>query len=89
MSLITKIDERFYPGSGRNWDDHIFRQRILSLTNADTEMLDLGAGAGIVDAMNFQGIARRVCGVDLDPRVTDNPFLDEGKVCDANSIPLS
>ena len=30
--------------------------------------------------MNFRGLAARVCGVDLDPRVVDNPMLDEGKI---------
>jgi hypothetical protein len=29
--------------------------------------------------MNFRGIARRVCGVDPDPRVVSDPYLDEGK----------
>lgn len=81
------IDRRFYPGFGPNWDDHIFRQRILSLACADTDMLDLGAGAGIVDAMNFRGAVQRVCGIDLDPRVVQNPFLDEGRVANAGQIP--
>ena len=37
--------------------------------------------------MNFRGLAARVCGVDLDPRVVDNPMLDEGKIADAGGIP--
>lgn len=37
--------------------------------------------------MNFKGIAKTVCGVDLDPRVTSNPYLDEGLVADAGRIP--
>lgn len=50
-------------------------------------VLDLGAGAGIVREMNFKGLAGKVCGVDLDERVTTNPMLDEGKVSDAGRIP--
>ena len=50
-------------------------------------MLDLGAGAGIVPEMNFKGHARRVCGVDPDPRVADNPHLDEGREGVGESIP--
>lgn len=37
--------------------------------------------------MNFLGHAARICGVDLDPRVVDNPMLDEGKIADAGGIP--
>jgi SAM-dependent methyltransferase len=49
--------------------------------------LDLGAGAGIVEQMNFKGLAASVCGVDLDPRVVENPMLDEGRVANADRIP--
>jgi hypothetical protein len=31
-----------------------------------------GAGAGIVQQMNFRGLAARVCGVDVDPRTVNN-----------------
>lgn len=85
--LVARLDRRFYPAVGRNWDDHIFADRIRAVLTPDADVLDLGAGAGIVAAMNFRGQARRVCGIDLDPRVAENPFLDEGRVCDANSIP--
>lgn len=87
MGLVDTIDQRFYPQFDRNWDDVLFRERILSSMDHDAEVLDLGAGAGIVEAMNFRGLAKRVCGVDLDPRVADNPFLDEGVVADAGRIP--
>ncbi|MBG0812501.1 methyltransferase domain-containing protein [Methylosinus sp. H3A] len=87
MALIHRIDQTFYLGYVRNWDDIMFRRRILEALSADSEILDLGAGAGIVEAMNFQGIARRVCGVDLDPRVESNPYLDEGRSADAGKIP--
>ncbi len=50
-------------------------------------MLDIGAGAGILPQMNFKGEVARICGVDLDPRVVDNPMLDEGRVADAGGIP--
>ncbi len=85
--MISRLDSRFYPKVGRNWDDHLFAERIRSVLTRDANVLDLGAGAGIVAAMNFRDEARRICGIDLDPRVIENPFLDEGRVCDANSIP--
>lgn len=85
--LVGWLDRRFYPGVQRNWDDLLFRQRILDRLQPGDSLLDLGAGAGIVEQMNFKGLAARVCGVDLDPRVVDNPMLDEGRVADAGGIP--
>jgi SAM-dependent methyltransferase len=52
-------------------------------------ILDLGAGAGIVEQMNFRGKVARVCGVDLDPRVETNVYLDEGRKSDAGEIPYA
>lgn len=86
-SWVARLDERFYPGVERNWDDKLFRERILSALSPDAAVLDLGAGAGIVREMDFRGRAVRICGVDLDPRVEENPMLDEGKVADAGHIP--
>lgn len=87
MSIIQSIDRRFYPEHQKNWDDLLFRQRVMDVIGHETRLLDVGAGAGIVQAMNFRGIVREVCGVDLDPRVKDNPYLDEGRVSDAGEIP--
>ncbi len=87
MSMIQIIDRRFYPDYHKNWDDQMFRERILRVIDSDTRILDLGAGAGIVQEMNFRGLAQQVCGVDLDPRVSENGFLDEGRVSDAGEIP--
>lgn len=85
--MVAKLDQALYPSFARNWDDLLFREKIHEALMPDFSVLDLGAGAGIVEAMNFKGKAKRVCGVDLDPRVVDNPFLDEGRVADAGLIP--
>src|SRR5690606_7577843 len=87
MKLVGWIDRTFYPSSRAHWDDALFRERILRELLPEHIVLDLGAGAGIIPEMNFKGLARRVCGVDLDPRIESNPMLDEGRVCDAASIP--
>lgn len=90
MSSITRwMDEKLYPNYAKNWDDMLFRERILRHLTEESpkDVLDLGAGAGIVAQMNFNGIARRICGVDPDPRVVDNPYLDEGRVGFGESIP--
>ncbi|MEO1746981.1 MAG: class I SAM-dependent methyltransferase, partial [Pseudomonadota bacterium] len=72
---------------GKNWDDVLFRERIMARLTPDAEVLDVGAGAGIVEQMRFKGHVKRICGVDLDPRVEENPHLDEGRLADAGSIP--
>lgn len=88
MSRTTRwMDQAFYGRFADNWDDELLRERVLKHLAAKAEVLDLGAGAGIVPQMNFRGLAGRVCGVDLDPRVTENPYLDEGRVSDAGGIP--
>lgn len=90
MSRLTQlIDEKFYPDCGDNWDDRLFRERILECLEKGHRVLDVGAGAGIIEHMNFKDKASCVCGIDLDPRVMENPFLDEAHVCDATSIPYS
>lgn len=88
-SIVEWIDQHCYPSFRRNWDDQLFRERILVHLRSDTAtaVLDLGAGAGIVEQMNFKGLAASVCGVDLDPRVVSNPMLDEGRVANADGIP--
>ena len=88
MGHVTDwIDQSWYSEFAKNWDDLLFRERILTNIKPDSVALDLGAGAGIVAQMNFKGLAKKVCGVDLDPRVVENSMLDEGRVSDAGEIP--
>ena len=87
VDIVGWLDRTFYPKFKDNWDDELFREKILSYVKPDHHILDLGAGAGIVEQMHFQGKVAHVCGVDLDPRVIDNPHIDEGRVADAGSIP--
>lgn len=86
-ALTSWMDRAWYPNHERNWDDRLFRERILESLTPQSVVLDVGAGAGIVEQMNLRETAGRVCGIDLDPRVTANPMLDEGKLGNAEEIP--
>jgi ubiquinone/menaquinone biosynthesis C-methylase UbiE len=87
-NLVARMDKRLYALFGNNWDDTMLRERILKILTPGDTMLDLGAGAGIIRQMNFRGLAGRVCGIDLDPRIlTQNRYLDEALHGSAEAIP--
>ncbi|MDH5567953.1 MAG: class I SAM-dependent methyltransferase [Myxococcales bacterium] len=85
--LADWMDKTWYPHHADNWDDTLFREVIEAHIRPDFRVLDLGAGAGIIPAMNFRGAVARVCGVDPTPRVHDNPYLDEAKEGFGEEIP--
>ena len=88
MSRAVKwLDQRFYPDSVDRWDDVLFRDTIVRHLKPEHTILDLGAGSGRIQELAFRGQVARVCGIDLDERVVDNPLLDEGKVAGGESIP--
>lgn len=87
MGLVGWLDRKAYPGVDNHWDDKRFRAFILKRLHPDHVLLDLGAGAGIIPEMNFRGKVAKVCGVDPDPRVAENPYLDEAQVGVGESIP--
>lgn len=87
VSVIGWIDHRYYKTFENHWDDALFRKTVLEFLRPDMKILDIGAGAGIVSQMNFRGLANTVCGVDPDPRVEQNPYLDEGKQGVGETIP--
>jgi SAM-dependent methyltransferase len=86
-SIVNWLDRRFYPGVSDNWDDTLLRKAVQTRLTPASTILDLGAGAGILPQMNFKGIAARICGLDPDPRVLENPYLDEAKVGTGSQIP--
>ena len=86
-AAVRWMDAHLYPDVLSRWDDQLLREQVLAVLRPEHELLDLGAGAGIVAETDFRGHARRVCGVDPDPRVVANPHLDEGRVGLGESIP--
>lgn len=87
--FIKYLDNKFYPEFNSNWDDSIFRKYILDELKPHHRVLDIGAGAGIVEQMNFKGKAGTIVGIDLDERVLENPWIDEAHHGDASSTPFS
>ena len=87
MTIVDWMDAHLYPTQSDHWDDELFRELILAQLTPESELLDLGAGAGIVPQMDFRGHAKHISGVDLDERVTGDPFLDEGRVGSGEEIP--
>ncbi len=85
--VATWLDGGRYADYSDRWDDALFHSLVGELLTESTVLLDLGAGAGIVPEMNFKDRVARVCGVDPDPRVVDNPFLDDGRVGVGEQIP--
>ena len=86
-SFVAWLDKAVYPGVEDLWDDKRFRVFILERLRPEHTLLDLGAGAGIIAEMNFGDKAARVCGLDPDPRVVENPYLHEAKVGLGEKIP--
>jgi ubiquinone/menaquinone biosynthesis C-methylase UbiE len=89
QKLVSWMDKTFYPSFAGRWDDDILRRDILAVLKPHHHVIDVGAGAGIVQQMHFRGLAAKVCGVDLNQRVLENPHLDEAHVASAESIPYS
>lgn len=85
--IVRKLDAILYPNHQNSWDNKLFREELLGVIDANKTVLDLGAGAGVVADMNFRGIAGHVCGVDPDPRVAENPYLDDARTGFGESIP--
>lgn len=85
--IVKFLDKVFYKNDRNNWDDKELRNLILSYIEPTHVILDLGAGAGIVEEMNFKTKAAKVCGIDMDLRVLENPYLDEAKVARGEQIP--
>ena len=86
-NLIKWMDRRFYPETVPPWDHRAYRDAVLAVLQPKHVVLDLGAGAGLLAETNFRGRAARVCGVDPDPRIVENPYLDEAKVAYAENLP--
>ncbi len=81
MSRLTAwMDRTFYPTFVHRWDDKIFRERVLSVLTEYSRVLDLGAGRGAKEEMDFRGTCAFIAGADPEGTVLQNPRLDDAKV---------
>jgi SAM-dependent methyltransferase len=90
--------ERMFAGFCRDEGRFLFYSIVADLLTPQSVVLDFGAGRGtqtqnssghLRRIMDFRGRCARVIGVDPDPAVLENPFLDEVHVVDsAGKLPL-
>ena len=77
---------RYYP----DYSPSRFSELVARHIHSSGNVLEIGAGSGRNKQNHFdlRGKVARYVGVDLDPRVLTNPFLDESYQSDANSLPF-
>jgi len=90
MSLLSvqTWKRRLYPRPEQGDACFAFRGLLDQFLRPDFRVLDIGAGAGELNAYQLRGRVREIIGVDLDPRVQTNPLLDRGIVGNATALPL-
>jgi ubiquinone/menaquinone biosynthesis C-methylase UbiE len=83
---VARLWERFYC----DYDPRRFGALVESFVNPSSRVLEVGAGSGRGPQNSFplKGKAAQYVGIDLDPRVLDNPNLDKAFVCAAESLPF-
>lgn len=84
---VASLRDRFYPDVARRDAVGLFVSRMEQLVRPGDAVLDLGAGAGELNAYTLKSRAR-VFGVDADPRVSQNPLLHAGLQADVCALPF-
>jgi SAM-dependent methyltransferase len=86
--IASRLSRRFYPDVVDRNPVAQFVNHLYSVVGATDRVLDLGAGAGELNAYALKGRVRRIVGVDFDPRVTANPLLHSGLTADIYALPF-
>jgi SAM-dependent methyltransferase len=86
-NLLACYPERALDGFSRVDSTFLFYSYVNALVDSASTVLDLGAGRGVTgqttssrvirNLLIFKGRVARIVGVDVDPAVLENPFLDE------------
>ena len=91
-------DGRLRPSVARLWLKYYptyrldaFEHFVASIARPEMKVLEIGAGSGsgLQNAFSIKGRCARYVGIDLDPRVLNNPNLDEAYVANAVSLPFA
>lgn len=81
MSRLTKwMDRTFYGKYENRWDELMLRDRVLAAMKGAERALDIGAGRGYRDELNFKGRCPFIAGIDPGDEVLENETVDEAKV---------
>ncbi len=88
MLSVAWWKQRLYPRPEAYDTVQVFLQALEQELGPDKEVLDIGAGAGELNGYSCRGRVKRIVGVDLDPRVEQNPLLDQGVVGSAYELPF-
>ena len=83
---LQKWRQKEFPG----FDPWHFNTTVDAEVNADSRVLEIGAGSGIglQTQMPLKDRVALYAGIDVDPRVLENPMLDEAHVADASDLPF-
>ena len=72
-----------------DFDPWHFNTTVAETVTPDCKVLEIGAGSGVgmQTQMPLKAQVAMYAGVDIDPRVLENPMLDEAHVADAVDLP--
>jgi len=84
---VAELWRRYYP----EYRLDQFARRVGALVQPTDAVLEIGAGSGTGNQVHFelQGKVARYVGIDPDPRVLDNPYLDEAHEGFAERMPFA
>lgn len=87
-ATVASLIDRFYPTAASRDPILQFVEVLKRYVDPGKSVLDIGAGTGLTKRYAMRGHCKEIVGVDLDPRVAQNPLLDRGIVADARNLPL-
>lgn len=86
-SSVRKLFRHYYPDYGPSRFHELLFQNIRSTD----QVLEIGAGSGRCNQRHFnlRNVVARYVGIDPDPSVLKNPYLDQAYQCKAESLPFA